>query len=298
MKWNIDDIPVFLAVVEQSGITAAARSLDMPKATVSKSVTRLEQALGLRLLERTSRSLRVTSEGQTFYRQAFLIMEQVRAADATMAGLNAVPSGRLVVALPPAFCQEIVSPSLAVFHERYPQVELDLIITSQRVDMLRDQVDVALVVGPQDDSDMVSKTLFSGRLIWVTSPAYARTHRLGKNPAALVKHVQLCEKRYGTRRMPVRVNGHAAQVDLSRGITHLNDPLSVRRAVMSGAGVSVLPWLYCREQIAEGTLVEVGRHIAFDLSASKLSVVYPSRRLISPKTRAFLDFIDDICPQV
>ena len=106
MRWTIDDVPVFVAVVDQNGVTAAARALGMPKSTVSKALSRLEEALGLRLIERNSRNLRVTGEGETFYRQAVLIMEQVREADAAMAGLNAVPSGRLVAALPPALCQD------------------------------------------------------------------------------------------------------------------------------------------------------------------------------------------------
>lgn len=295
MKWNIDDVPAFLAVVEHNGFTAAARALDMPKSTVSKSVSRLEDAIGLRLLDRNSRNLRITSEGETFRRQALLIMEQVREADAAMAGLSAVPSGRLVAALPPAFCQEMVSPNLPAFRRDYPEVVLDLIVTTHAIDVLREEVDIAVVVGPQDDSDLISRTLFSGRLVWVARPDYLETNRLGEGPEALLEHVHLCEKRYGLRRMPVRVHGHLTHIDLTLGITHVNDPLSVRRAVLNGAGVSLLPELYCRQHLREGSLVEVSKHISFDLSASVLSVVYPSRRLMSPKTRVFLEFLERVC---
>ena len=295
MKWNIDDVPVFVAVIDQNGFTAAARALDMPKSTVSKAVSRLEEALGLRLLDRNSRNLRITAEGETFYRQALLIMEQVRETDAAMAGLNAVPSGKLVVALPPAFCQEIVSPNLAAFHREHPRVDLDLIVTTHGTDILRDQIDIAVVVGPLEDSDLISRTLFSGRLIWVASPDYLMTCTLGDSPDDLPKHVRLCETRYGMRRVPVRLEGQVAHLDFTRGITHVNDPLSVRRAVVGGAGISLLPELYCRQQLRDGSLVEVYEHISLDLSASKLSVVYPSRRLMSPRTRVFLEFLDRIC---
>ena len=111
----------------------------------------------------------------------------------------------------------------------------------------------------------------------------------------MLKHIQLCEERYGLRAMPVRVDGVATHIDLARGVSHINDPLSVRRAVLNGAGVSLMPELYCRQQLGEGSLVEVCEHISFDLSASVLSVVYPSRRLVSPKTRAFLEFLDEVC---
>lgn len=294
MKWTIDDVPIFIAVVEHNGVTAAARVLGMPKSTVSKALSRLEDALGLRLIERNSRTLRITSEGDTFYRQALLIMEQVREADAAMAGLNAVPSGRLVAALPPALCQELVAPNLASFRTRYRAVELDLIVTSHGVDLLRDQVDVAVVVGPQQDSDLISRTLYSGPLIWVASPDYAGANSLGESTEDLLSHIQICEKRYGLARLPVRVDGEAAHMDLARGVSHVNDPISVRAAILGGSGISLLPELYCRGQLHRGELTEVAKHVTFDLSASVLSVVYPSRRLMSPKTRAFLDFLDEV----
>ncbi|MEW5421755.1 LysR family transcriptional regulator [Amorphus sp. 3PC139-8] len=295
MNWNVDDVPIFVAVVEANGFTAAADALGMPKSTVSQAVRRLEDGLGLRLLDRNSRNLRITSEGETFYRQALLILEQVREADATMAGLTAVPSGRLVAALPLALCQEIVAPQLAAFRNAYPAIELELIITSRGIDILRDQVDIAVVVGPQSDSDLISRTLYSGRLVWVASPNYLAANRLGDSPANLVAHIQVCETRYGLKRMPVHYGGEAADIDLSHGVTHVNDPLSVRQAVLNGAGVSFLPELYCRRQIANGSLVEVAKPVSFDLSASVLSVVYPSRRLMSPKARAFIDFLNEIC---
>lgn len=294
MKWNIDDVPIFLAIVEQNGITAAARMLGMPKSTVSTALTRLEHAIGLRLIDRNSRNLRVTGEGDTFYRQAVLIMEQVREADGAMAGLTAVPSGRLSVALPPAFAQEVVAPHLAGFRAEFPEIELDLIITAHGVGLLRDSVDLAVVVGPQEDSELMSKTLLAGTLIWVTSPAYL--DRVGRDQVQgdILPHVQICEKRYGIANMPVHLKGRATHINLQKGISHANDPLVVRRAVLDGAGVSPLPNRYCRDQLASGALIEVRTDLTFDIEASKLTVVYPSRRLISPRTRVFLAFLGQI----
>ena len=292
MQWNMNDLPIFLAVVEHNGVTAAAQALSMPKSTVSRALSRLEEALGLRLIDRNSRNLRVTGEGETFYRQCVIIMEQVRETDAAMAGLNAVPSGRLTAALPPAFCQEMVAPNLPAFEQEFPKIELDIVVTTHRLDILREQVDVAVVVGPQDDSELISKTLYSGRLVWVTSPAYLAENRLGDDPAELRRHVRICEKRYGLEKMPVRIDGHLSHINLAHGISHVNDPLSVRGAVMNGAGVSLLPELYCPRQIGEGRLVEVMQHISVDLSASVLSIVYPSRRLMSPKVRVFIEFLN------
>lgn len=295
MRWTLDDIPLFAAVVEHRGVTAAAEALGRPKSSVSAAVTRLEKALGLRLLDRNSRNVRLTEEGVAFHRHAQLILEQLREADAAVAGLRATPSGRLTAALPPAFCQEIVAPRLGEFHARYPQIELDLIITSHGTDLLRERVDLAVVVGPQADSELVVKTLIVGPLIWVASPAWLERGPPGDTLADLRRQVQFCETRYAVARMPVHVNGQAAVIDLSSGLSMVGNPLVVRDAVLHGAGISALPWHYCREQLARGTLVEVFRHVAFDATASTLSAVYPSRRLMSPRLRVFLDFLTEAC---
>ncbi len=295
MRWNIDDVPVFVAVVEHGGITAAAESLAMPKSTVSVAVSRLERGLGLRLLDRNSRNLRITAEGTAFHRHALLILEQVREADATVAGLRADPAGRLSVALPPAFCQEIVAPRLAAFRARYPGIDLDLVVTSRGAELLRDQIDLAVVVGPLEASDLMARTLLAGPLIWVTSPRYRDDHALGRGLDDIRSHVQICEKRYGIARMPVHIDGAAGHIDLARGISHVTNPLVVRQAVMNGAGISVLPRHYCREQIASGQLAEICRHVSFDIAASTLTAVHLSRRLTSPRLRAFLDFLVEAC---
>lgn len=188
----------------------------------------------------------------------------------------------------------MVAPNLAAFRRDYPEVELELVVTSQGIDLRRDQVDVAVVVGPQEDSELISRKLFAGRLVWVTSPPYLRDNAVGNTLEQLRGHIQLCEKRYGLSRMPVRVNGQAGFIDLEHGITHVNDPLTVRRALLGGAGVSLMPELYCRQQLREGSLCEVASHISFDRSASVLSIVYPGRRLMSPRVRAFIAFLDRI----
>jgi len=298
MQWNINDVPIYMAVVEKNGVSAAADFLNMPKSTVSKVLSRLEQALGVRLLERNSRNVRITSEGEAFYRHGLLIMEQVDDANAVMSGLTAKPTGRLVVALPMAFSREIVANHLVQFHAQYPEIHLEIIVTSHPVDIIRDQIDLAVVVGAQADSELIVKTLYQSELVWVTSPDYAAHNNLGKTKQDLLSHIQVCEKRYAEKRFPIRVDGHKDQLDLSYNIIHVNDPITVREAVMHGSGVSLVPDQYCKRQLDEGQLIKVYEHIGFDTSASALSVIYPSRRLISNKTRAFLDFLVEICEQI
>lgn len=295
MKWKIDDVPVFRAVVESAGISAAAEALGMPKSTVSTAISRLEQDLGIRLLDRNTRRMRLTGEGETFYRHCLLIMEQVDEADALMAGLTAMPAGRLTVALPGAFSQEILAPRLHEFRRRYPRVELDLIVTGHPVDVLRDQLDLAIVVGAQTDSELTQKTLLAGRLVWIASPDYLADTELGEGVDDLLAHIAICETRYALPRMPVRVSGEPAALSLASGVMRANDPVTVREAVLRGAGISFLPDRYCTQHLRRGELVEVFPNIQFEMSAATLSAVFPSRRLMSARLRVFLEFLEEVC---
>ncbi|BAM91676.1 LysR family transcriptional regulator [Bradyrhizobium oligotrophicum S58] len=297
MKWRIEDIPVFHAVVATGGMTGASRSLGMPKSSVSKSVARLEQDLRIRLFDRNSRRVRVTREGELFFQQCQKILDQVSEADAVMTGLVGVPNGRLSVALPPAFCEEILAPRLAEFHHRYPRIELDVEATTRAIDMLADRFDIAVVVGVQESSELAQKVLIGGRLIWVTSPAYLAAHEIGDGVRALERHLMICERRYGDRTLMIKQHGHLVRFDVGPHVARINNPLAVRRAVAHGAGVSFLPEHYCVELLEEGRLVEIGKEVVFDTRAAQLTAIFPSRKLISSRARAFLDFLEEICAE-
>ncbi|MBB5321751.1 LysR family transcriptional regulator [Marinobacter oulmenensis] len=294
MKWSIDDAPVFVAVVDTGGITPAATRLGMSKSTVSKSLSRLEDALGVRLLQRNSRNVQVTQEGKTFYQHARRIIEQVDAADAVMSGMTASPSGRLIAALPVAFAREFVAPALPAFHARFPAVELELILTSHTVDIIREKIDVAVVVGALTDSELISLPLYHGRLIWVTTPEYARRHGLGPDSVDPLPHVQICEQRYGDRQVRVNVGKRTQRLNLRDRMIHANDPLLVREYILNGGGVSFVPEQYCRRHLETGELVRVFENVRFQDTAAVLSVIYPERSLMPGKTRVFIDFLREL----
>jgi DNA-binding transcriptional LysR family regulator len=295
MKWNLDDIPVFLAIIERGGISAAANTLGMPKSTVSTTLTRLEQDLGLRLIDRSSRSLRITAEGEVFYRQAQQIMEQAVVTDSLMADLGNVAKGRLKVALPPAFSEEFVASHLLNFRQQHSEIDLEIIITSQGAELIRDQVDIAVVVGELEDSELVSLPLVRGQLIWVSSPDWLAQNRLPETLDELATMVQICETRYALRRLAVYIDKDLHYLNLAHGIMRINHPLIVRRMLMSGGGISLLPYHYCVKQLAEKSLIQILPHIRLELASSQLTAIYPSRRLISPRIRVFLDFLTKIC---
>lgn len=300
LRWNMDDLPAFVASVERGGISAAAQHLGMPKSTVSTMLSRLEEGLGLRLLERNSRTVRLTAEGESFYRQAAALLEQAAQANAIMSGLREEPSGRLTVALPIAFTRDVVAPRLPEFFDLYPKVDLHLMVSGHTLDILRQPIDLAVVVGALEDSDFVVRPLYQGRLLWVASPDYARCHALPASlpPAEILPHIRICENRYGLKRFPVRLGDHRLSLNLAHGPAHVNDPIVVRKVVEHGGGLSLLAALYALPALRQGSLVEVLPDLRCEATAAALSAVYPSRRHLASKTRVFLDFLIGLCRDI
>ncbi|GAC03418.1 LysR family transcriptional regulator [Paraglaciecola chathamensis] len=298
MQWKIDDLPLFLAVVEQKGISHAAEYLGLSKSHISKAISRLELALGIRLLERNSRNVRVTQEGKAFYEQGLNIMEQVKEADALVSGLTTHPRGKLVVAMPIAFTREFVAPRIGQFRQQYPAIELEIIVTSLPVDIIRDNIDIALIVGTPQNSELIIRKLSDSHLVCIASPEYAADNDLPNHEETLQRHVQFCETRYANSRFPIRIKGQKRLVDLKTNTIKVNDPITVREAVMGGNGVAIIPVQYCKKQLENGTLVNVCNDIEYYMNRSVLSLVYPSRRLVPSKTRVFLDFLIEISQDI
>ncbi len=292
MKLNANDMPVFAAVVEKKGISAAARALDRPKSSVSNSVSRLEAALGLRLLERNSRQIRMTSEGESFYKHCLLLAEQLAAAEATMSGLQVVPSGRLTVSITMAFSRVILGGHLAEFIRRYPEIELDVRISNQQVNVISEAVDVAIKIGPQPDSELITTHLMETPVVWVASPDYLARNEVIETPQGVLEHLKIIDKRYSQVDFTVRKGRQKQALDI-QCTRYSNDPLMVREMVVSGAGISLVPYIFCRQELDAGTLRQLASDWVVE-PASLITAVYPSRRLISAKTRLFIDFLKEI----
>jgi DNA-binding transcriptional LysR family regulator len=157
------------------------------------------------------------------------------------------------------------------------------------------EFDMAVVVGEQIDSNLAQKRLFAGGLIWISSPGYALRNNLGERLHDHASHLKICETRYAGRQLEVHQAGKAVRLVVPPTVARINDPLSVREAVIAGFGVSLLPLRYCRDQLRSGELVEVWQSTTIDAEASKLSVIFPGRRLLAPRCRAVLNFLEDIC---
>ena len=298
MNWNVDDLPCFVAVADLGGISAAARALNIPKSSVSRTLARLEEGLGLQLFVRGSRALRLTHDGTQFHRHAVRIMEQVDVAKADLAGLGETPRGVLTVALPMAFGREIVGPRLSRFQMHYPDIRLDIRIGSGLPDPLREQIDIAVIVGTAPDSDLIQQRLIDAPLVWIADQNTASLLPATFDPERIAEFIQAVETRYAAAPIPVAA-AESVQTQICLDTTRMmqiNDPLIVRDLVIAGGGLSFAPLLYCQAAITAGTLVRMYPETRI-LRESSLSLLYPGHRLLPMKARVFIDFLKDICSQ-
>lgn len=295
LQQHLNDIPAFVHAVETRSMSQAAKILGVSKSTISKSVSRLEESLKLRLLERNSRNIWVTAEGETLYQHASQILQLVNETDQAIAGLQVEPAGRVKIAMPIAFARELVAPNLGEFHAKYPKIQLEIVTSGNSLDIFKYEMDIAVIVGNLDNSELIATPLYSGKLKWIASPAYMKKYKEPIDIEALKQHILICETRYGVERFAVNYQSEKFYLDLQNGISHCNDPLTVREAVLSGAGVSLLPEQYCLKQIRSGELIEVAQNIAPDIGAAKLTALYPSRKNRSQRVDIVLDFLKEVC---
>ena len=300
MKWNVDDLPVFIAVAEMRGITGATKRLSMPKSTVSRTLTRLENDLKLRLFNRNTREFHLTAEGTVLFSHAQVIIDHVKATDEAVAGLRHTPSGALKISMPMAFSRDIIGGHLVEFTKRYPQVTLQLMVTPHQVNLMREDLDLAFVVGLPENSEIIAKKIFDSPLIWVTSSAYARAHDLDNTIAndianditALKTHITYIERRYQLPDLHIRYDNSRQIIDTSQ-LMSVNDPLILRQILIDGGGVSLLPELYCREALQNGTLRRVFTQFECDEQAQVYALM-PSLRLQPQKARLFIEFVEEV----
>lgn len=283
-------LQVFRYTVEHGSFAAAARQLGLSAAAVSKNIGELEAHLSVRLLNRTTRRMSLTEAGRLYYERVARILEDLEEADRALGPLQEVPRGVLKVSAPLTLTLTGLSRALPGFLERYPELSLDLRLDDRRVNLVEEGYDVAIRVSDRlEDSSLIARRLMHMPHVLCAAPAYLERRGVPDTPAALRNHSCI----------QFTLSGHAdewrfqhgAEVEHVRidGRYKVTSSLAVRDAVLGGFGLSLIPWLYVREDIEAGRL----RTVLDDWATVETDVyaVYPSRRHVVAKLRAFLDFL-------
>jgi DNA-binding transcriptional LysR family regulator len=286
---DLNELAFFAKVVEAGSFTGAARTLRVPKATVSRKVASLETRLGARLLHRTTRRIRLTELGEAYYRRCAEIMLSVEDAQTLVGGFLAAPRGRLRLSAPVAFGSTILADWVAEFLVAMPEVEAEVLLSNQYVDLLAEGIDVAFRAGPLQESSLVARRLGPVPYVMCAAPDYLREHGTPRKPSDLREHACIGLLGLPQRdRWPLAGPRGEQQAEVASRMVS-NDILFARRAALQGAGIAYVPAFLVADDFRSARLVRLMP--AYGLPARELYAVYPSRNYLAPAVRAFLDFV-------
>ncbi len=283
-------IEAFVRVAEAQSFSEAARRLRSSKSAVSRNVGALESELGVRLFHRTTRSLTLTEAGRGYFERATRILADLEEANLAVSQLQSAPRGRLRVSAPMSFGFLHLAPALPDFLARYPEVSVDLAMNDRFVDLIDEGFDVAVRVGALEDSSLIARKLAPIRRVVCASPAYFKARGLPRSPDDLKGHECLSNSNIVASQewQFTALDGKPWPVAV-KGRLSANNGDALRIAALKGLGLVNLPTFIVGGDLQAGALATaLDEFISQDMA---LSAVYPHSRHLSPKVRAFVDFL-------
>ncbi|VXC97233.1 Transcriptional regulator, LysR family [Burkholderia sp. 8Y] len=284
----------FVVTAQTGSFSAAARRLGMTPAGVSKNVARLEQQLGLRLFHRSTRSLTLTDSGESFYQEVRAPFDALRDAVSHAAEQNGAPSGTLKVSVGVGFGREYLVPILGGFLERYPAIVPDVHFDNRPVDLIGEGYDAAIGGGIELNEGVVARELAPAHVIVVASPAYMADKPMPAHPAELEAFDGIARRSVSSGRVFAwKLRNAVGEQSLVRHRTRMifDDPEGMAAAAMQGLGIALIPMPHAARWLQQGTLMRLLPGWFAELGA--ISLYYPSKKLLPPKTRVFVDFVVD-----
>jgi len=287
---DLNEIKVFVRVAQAGSFTRAAKQLGIPNSTASAKVSALERRLGITLLQRTTRKLRLTESGEAYFLQASQGLEEILKAEAEISALQRAPQGLLRVTAPIDLGSSCVAELISAFRKKYPAVNVELIFTSRYVDLVAEGVDVAVRAGKLRDSGLMARKGGVADWIPIASPAYLKQRGTPSHPKDLRDHACLQFTPLGTDDWQLTDGKHTVSVALGRQLV-ANEINFTKALALSGNGIALLPSYICRNEIRSGRLIRIlpewrGR-------VDTLHLVYPGQKFVAPKVRAFVDMASD-----
>ena len=281
-------LKVFQQIVECASFTRAAESLGISTAMASKHLNHLEKHLGVRLMQRNSRSLSLTAEGEAYYRQSGEALALLDAAAAAAGGGRETPQGHLRLTAPIWCANPTFAGWMRDYRARYPDVSLDLILDNEMRDLIGDGIDLALRVSRDPAPSLVVRPLFAVRFVLVAAPAWIRRHGLPQTPEDAAAHAAVLPSYTDLSRHPCTRGGETATLALNSALQS-NSTLMLRELLLAGSGIGYLPHWLAQDDLAAGRLVQLLPE--WELHRVTLHAAYPDRRHLSAKVRSFIDFL-------
>lgn len=291
-KLSADDYILFATIAEQQSMVRAAEHLSIPKATVSRRLNQLEAALGQRLLIRTTRRLTLTEFGSEFLEHCRRIAEEVANARDFARSRDAQPRGHLRVSMPGDYARHHFSRAIATFIQNHPEIQLDLDLSSRRVDLIGERYDLAIRMGElESDATLVARKIDEQQFGLYASPIYLALHAAPLQPGDLLFHAAV--RMPGPRGSPAPWHltyGNTVWEAIPPGRLTVNTPDMIQQLLLDGAGIGALPCAFAADDVRSGHLLRILPE--WSLPAVPAWAVMPTRRHLPTKTRAFLEHLE------
>lgn len=282
---NLNEIAVFVHVVQAGSFRRAAQVLAMPNSTVSTKVSQLEQRLGVQLLQRTTRKLRLTTAGESFFAHCASALDTLRTAEAEAATRQTEAQGTLRITAPTEMGESLLATIVRQYVERYPKVRVELLLTDRIVDLVTEGIDLALRAGKLPDSSMKARRLGTSRFAAFASPQYLARRGTPRHPRDLANHECLIFTTLFPDQWEL-VDGKQTVHVTARGSLSANDLPALRSFAALDHGIALLPVFLCYDDVKRGRLLRVLP--SWSSRPAPMHLVYPAQRFPSPKLRDFL----------
>ncbi|AZO70822.1 MAG: LysR family transcriptional regulator [Mesorhizobium sp.] len=284
---DLNDVVVFARVVEAGSFTAAARLLAMPKTTVSRRVAALEREVGVRLLQRTTRSLSMTDAGRLYYEQSSQALRTIEEANLRLAEARAEPTGTIRISAPVGFAGHFLTSTVMEFLAIYPKANVELRLTDERLNLVEDGIDLAFRTGVLEDSTLIARKLGATHRLLCASPEYLARRGTPDSPTDLARHDCLIAGPSAVGAHWVLDGPDGRETVTVAGRFAANEMQAVVAAALAGYGIAQMPHGMAEALIGGGRLSRVLDD--YTTPAGGLYVLYPSSRHLSPLVKAFID---------
>jgi DNA-binding transcriptional LysR family regulator len=292
----LDSLRIFVATLQKGSLSAAGRSLSLSPATISRRISALEDELGVQLVDRTSRTLKVTEAGQAFLQRAEVVLEAMAEAEQAARNARLLPEGRLRIHSRMQIGLRVIAPLLPRFARRYPDIQVEIELSEHPVNLVEQDFDIDIRTGASNDSSFVIKRLLSSDEVLVASPSFAKAHPRIRHPSDLpqVKCLTYRREKEATSWKYIDAEGRQQELPI-QGVLSANNGEVLRLAAIGGMGIALLSEAAVRGCIQDGSLVRLLPEFRFAVRgfSNGIYAVFRHSTTLPLKVRAFVDFIAD-----
>lgn len=291
---DFNEVAIFIKVVQVGSFSKAAIALGMPNSTVSAKISSLEKRLGVTLIQRTTRKLNITPAGDAYFKRCMLGLEEIKAAEAEIANIQGEPQGLLRITAPNELGSTVLPQLVSDYIKKYPKVRIEVLLTDRRVDLLSENVDLAIRAGEMKDSTLIAKRVGAIYFAPFASPKYLKAKGAPTHPRELKQHVCLQFSPLGVDEWKMTSSKGSLNVPLSARVL-INDMAALKKMAVMGDGIVFLPTYYCYTEVSNKQLIRILPEWRSNLAP--VHFVYPAQRFVTPKLSAFMSMASNAIKQ-